>query len=58
VNGKELETMVQQGKGSLTLGSVLAGREVPFLCPDHGLEMALRYADRWPIVPVAPTSAS
>jgi hypothetical protein len=25
---------------------------VPYLHPDHPLETALRYVDRWPIVPV------
>ncbi len=52
VTAKELETMVQEGKGSLTLGSVLASRQVPYLHPDHPLETALRYVDRWPLLPV------
>lgn len=49
---QELETMVKEGKGSLTLSSVLASRQIPFLHPDHPLETALRYVDRWPVVPV------
>lgn len=49
---KELKAMVEEGKGTLTLGSLLAGREVPFLHPDHSLHTALRYVDRWPLVPV------
>ncbi len=49
---QELKAMVEEGKGTLTLGSVLAGREVPFLHPDHSLHTALRYVDRWPLVPV------
>jgi len=49
---KELETMIQEGKGSQTLAAVLAGRQVPYLHPDLPLEMALRYVDRWPLVPV------
>jgi CIC family chloride channel protein len=52
VTGKELETMVKEGKGSLTLGSVIASRPLPYLHPDHPLEMALRYFDRWPLLPV------
>ena len=44
--------MVDEGKGDLTLGSVLAGRKIPFLHPDHSLHAALRYVDRWPLVPV------
>ncbi len=49
---RELETMVDEGKGSLTLSSVLVNRQIPFLHPDHPLETALRYVDRWPLVPV------
>jgi CIC family chloride channel protein len=48
----ELEKLVKDGKGSQPLSSVLAGRQVPFLHPDHALDMALRYVDRWPLVPV------
>jgi chloride channel protein, CIC family len=52
VTRREIETMVKEGKGGLTLSSVLAARQIPFLHPDHPLEMALRYVDRWPLVPV------
>ncbi len=48
----ELETMLKEGKGDLTLGSVLVSRQLPFLHPDHALDTALRYIDRWPLVPV------
>lgn len=48
----ELETMLKEGKGALTLGSVLVSRQLPFLHPDHALDTALRYIDRWPLVPV------
>jgi len=48
----ELETMIKEGKGGQTLESVLTGRDIPYLHPDHTLEMALRYVDRWPLVPV------
>jgi len=48
----ELETMIKEGKGNLTLGSVLIGRQIPLLHPDHPLDTALRYLDRWPLVPV------
>ena len=48
----ELEKLVKDGKGSQPLSSVLAGRQVPFLHPDHALDTALRYVDRWPLVPV------
>ncbi|MGA7564465.1 MAG: chloride channel protein [Terriglobales bacterium] len=52
VTKQELQTMIKEGKGGLTLGSVLAGRQIPFLHPDHPLDTALRYIDRWPLVPV------
>ena len=52
VTKQELQTMLKEGKGSQTLSSVLAGRQVPYLHPDHPLEMALRYVERWPLVPV------
>ncbi len=52
VTRQELKAMVQEGKGDLTLASVLTSREIPFLHPDHPLDMALRYVDRWPLVPV------
>ncbi len=52
VSKKELDTMIKEGKGGLTLSSLLAGGHISYLHPDHPLEMALRYVDRWPIVPV------
>ena len=48
----ELTEMVEDGKGDLTLDSVLAGRKIAFLHPDLPLHSALRYIDRWPLVPV------
>jgi CIC family chloride channel protein len=52
VTKQELEGMTKEGKGGETLASVRAGREIPYLHPDHPLETALRYVDRWPLVPV------
>jgi chloride channel protein, CIC family len=52
VTRQDLETMVKEGKGGLSLSSVLTGRQIPFLHPDHPLETALRYVDRWPLLPV------
>jgi CIC family chloride channel protein len=52
VTKQELGTMIQEGKGALTLAAALAGRQVPFLHPDHSLDTAMRYVDRWPLVPV------
>jgi hypothetical protein len=44
--------MVNEGKGDLTLRSVLPIRQLPWLHPDQPLDMALRYVNQWPIVPV------
>jgi CBS domain-containing protein len=47
-----LRLLVDEGKGGATLSSVLPIRRIPDLHPDHSLETALRYVDRWPLVPV------
>jgi len=52
VSRQELLTMAREGKGATTLGALLPVAPVPFLHPDHPLETALRYVDRWPLVPV------
>jgi CIC family chloride channel protein len=52
VNKEELRTMSAEGKGAASLGSLVNHRQVPFVHPDHPLEMALRYVDRWALVPV------
>lgn len=49
---QELRTLAAGGTGEVSLESLLPLDKVPFLHPDHPLEMALRYVDRWPIVPV------
>jgi chloride channel protein, CIC family len=48
----EIATMINEGKGDLPLGSVLASKQIPYLHPDQPLETALRYVDRWPVIPV------
>jgi chloride channel protein, CIC family len=48
----QLQTFIAEGKGDLTLRSVLPIGNIPYLHPDHPLELALRYVDRWPVVPV------
>src|SRR5580692_966877 len=52
VTRQALEIMVKEGKGDLTLGSALSGRQLPFLHPDNPLETGVRYVDRWPLLPV------
>ena len=52
VEREEIEKLAMEGKGSLRLRSALAGRRTPRLHPDHPLDMALRYVDRWKLLPV------
>ena len=52
VSREQLIDLAAQGKGASNLGSLLPMARVPHLHPDHPLEMALRYVDRWPLVPV------
>lgn len=52
ITKQEVKTMVNEGKGNLSLRSVLPIRQVPHLHPDYPLAMALRYAHQWAIVPV------
>jgi CIC family chloride channel protein len=52
VSKQELLTMASEGKGATALRELLPIAPVPFLHPDHPLETALRYVDRWPVVPV------
>jgi chloride channel protein, CIC family len=48
----ELKEWVSQGKGSQTLESVAGSETLPLLHPDLPLDTALRYVNRWPILPV------
>jgi CIC family chloride channel protein len=52
VKKEQLRELAADGKGNSKLGSLLPIRQLPFLHPDHPLETALRFVDRWPIVPV------
>jgi CIC family chloride channel protein len=52
VEKSELGALAGQGKGGLSLESLLHERKIPFLHPDHPLDTALRYVDRWAVVPV------
>ena len=44
--------MAKEGKGALTLGSLVADSAVPYVHPDQALDTVLRYVDRYPSVPV------
>ena len=52
VTKQQLRAMAAEGKGGATLGSLLPIRQIRPLHPDLPLETALRYVDRWPLVPV------
>jgi CIC family chloride channel protein len=52
VSRDELRAMAANGKGPVSLGSLLGRERIPYLHPDHPLETALRYVDRWPLIPV------
>jgi CBS domain-containing protein len=52
ISREEAAMMVQEGRGSELIGTVLENRQIPSLHPDHPLDMSLRYVDRWQIVPV------
>ena len=47
-----LQRFVNEGKGELTLGSLLPPQRLAYLHPDSPLEMALRYVHQAPLVPV------
>ena len=49
---KQLRALADEGKGGSSLSSALQLPRIPDLHPDHPLETALRYVDRWPLVPV------
>jgi CIC family chloride channel protein len=49
---QQLRAMAAEGKGGASLESLLPTRQIRPLHPDLPLETALRYVDRWPLVPV------
>jgi CIC family chloride channel protein len=52
ISREQLQRLFQEGKGELTLGSVLPPQSVPSLYPDLPLDSALRYVNVYPLVPV------
>lgn len=52
ISRSALKTMIGEGKGDMSLRSVLPIRSIPHLHPDYHLETALRYVDEWPLLPV------
>jgi len=52
VTKQQLRAMAKEGKGEASLGPQLPAQQIPSLHLDLPLETALRYVDRWPLVPV------
>jgi CIC family chloride channel protein len=52
VSRDHLQRFFQEGKGELTLASVLPPQSLPSLYPDLPLDAALRYVNVYPLVPV------
>jgi len=50
---EQLQRLYSEGKGELTLGSVLPAQSLPSLYPDLPLDSALRYVNDYALVPVA-----
>jgi CIC family chloride channel protein len=48
----DLDRMMREGKGSLTLGSVLPAQRLPVLYPDLPLDTAVRFVSQFSLVPV------
>jgi CIC family chloride channel protein len=49
---QQLQTLAGEGKGEMSLRSLLPIRQIPFLHPDLPLDAALRYLHQWQVVPV------
>jgi len=52
VTREQLQRLLQEGKGEMTLGSLLPAQSLPSLYPDLPLDTALRYVNDYPLIPV------
>ena len=52
VSRDQLQRLYREGKGELTLASVLPAQSLPSLYPDLPLDSALRYINDYPLIPV------
>jgi CIC family chloride channel protein len=52
ISREALQRLFREGKGELTLASVLPAQPLPSLYPDLPLDSALRYVNAYPLVPV------
>lgn len=48
----ELQARVDEGGAHYSLRSILVGKQMPWVHPDHLLEVALRHINDWPFIPV------
>lgn len=49
---QDLKKLASEGKEELSLKSVLPIKQIPYLHPDHPLDLAMRYIYRYPVLPV------
>jgi chloride channel protein, CIC family len=52
IDRERMQRLFQEGKGELTLGSVLPAASLPSLYPDLPLDSAIRYVNDYPLIPV------
>lgn len=52
ISARELRTRLSEGNGELSVMTALPMGEIPYLHPDHSLDIAMRYVYRWPVLPV------
>ena len=52
VTREDLQSLSEQGKGDMTLGSTIDTHRLPYLYPDLPLEAAMRHINEVPFVPV------
>jgi CIC family chloride channel protein len=52
ISKEQVLTLRSDGNRQAKLAQLFPLTRVPYLHPDHPLETALRYVDRWPVVPV------
>src|ERR1700723_524876 len=52
VSREQLQRLFREGKGELTLASVLQAPSLPSLYPDLPLDSALRYVNDFPLIPI------
>ena len=48
----QIAKLIQNGKSGASIGSMLTSGAIPYLHPDQSLDTALRYINRFPVLPV------